>query len=99
MKSRKGFAKISINGEKFLFNWANNPDGPMLIMYASDSEKIEIPYTIWEKYPNSKKYDHKTWHGKHKKGAEWGVWGKREAREMYFKYLQYSYDLYGATEF
>lgn len=100
MKSRKGFGKIDINGKKFLFNWANNPDGPMLVMYDSDGKKIEIPYHIWEKYPDSEeytkglntlfnKYKVPTWHGKHKRGPEFGGWGKRQAREMYFKYLKY----------
>jgi hypothetical protein len=103
MKNRKGFAKININGKKFLFNWANNPEGPMLIMYASDTLKFEIPFIIWKNYPESEEYLSKytkigkeyvppTWHGKHKKGAEWGSWGKREAREMYFKYLRYIED-------
>lgn len=99
MKSRKGFGKIDINGKKFLFNWADNPDGPMLVMYDENDCKIEIPYHIWDKYPDSEEYTSglknlfgdvvSTWHGKHKRGPEWGGWGKREAREMYFKYIKY----------
>ena len=103
MKNRKGFGKININGKKFLFNWANNPDGPMLIMYASDTQKFVIPISIWDRYPDSEEYTSglhvdkmgwkfPTWHGKHKKGPEFGGWGKREAREMYFKYLKYVED-------
>ena len=83
MKSRKGFCKIDINGKKFLFNWANNPDGPVLVMYDKNDRKTEIPFHIWVKYPDSEEYS------KHKSGPEWGSWGKREAREMYFKYLKY----------
>jgi len=67
----------------------------MLIMYLSDKQKIEIPYMIWKNYPDSKEYlseDTVTWHGSHKKGPEWAGWGKREAREMYFKYLRYIED-------
>ena len=100
MKSRKGFCKIDINGKNFLFNWANNPDGPMLVMYDKQDRKIEIPFHIWVKYPDSdeytkglhtlfNKYKVPTWHGKHKRGPEFGGWGKRQAREMYFKYLKY----------
>jgi hypothetical protein len=92
MKSRKGFCKIDINGKKFLFNWANNPDGPMLVMYYKNDRKIEIPFHIWVKYPDSEEYSKRetdVWHGKHKRGPEWGCWGKREAREMYFKYLKH----------
>ncbi len=95
MKNRKGFGKLDINGKKFLFNWVNHTDGPMLIMYLSDKQKIEIPYMIWKNYPHSKEYlskDIVTWHGSHKKGPEWAGWGKREAREMYFKYLRYIED-------
>lgn len=101
MKNRKGFGKININGNKFLFNWADNPDGPMLVMYDENDRKIEIPYGIWHRYPDSEEYTNglpvlfgkykvSTWHGKHKKGPEWGGWGKREAREMYFKYKRYT---------
>ena len=69
MKSRKGFGKIDINGKKFLFNWANNPDGPMLVMYDKRDRKIEIPFHIWVKYPDSEEYrkrENDVWHGKHK---------------------------------
>lgn len=104
MKSRKGFGKLTIGNRKFLFNWAITLKGPTLIMYNEDDIKIEIPYEIWDKYPNSegytsglkiwqlngKKYYTNTWHGKHKKGPEWGGWGKREAREMYFKYIKHA---------
>jgi hypothetical protein len=100
MKHRKGFGKIDINGKKFLFNWAKNPNGPMLVMYDSNNRKIEIPRHVWDRYPDSDEYTSglhvdklgwkfETWHGKHKQGPEWGVLGKRQAREMYFKYLKY----------
>jgi hypothetical protein len=100
MKKRKGFAFININGNKFLFNWARTEHGPMLVLYTIHNFKIEIPYHVWERYPDSDEYTSglhvdklgrkfETWHGKHKKGAEWGIWGKRQAREMYFKYLKY----------
>jgi len=96
MKKRKGFATIDIDGIKFLFNWADNPDGPMLVMYNEHDAKIEMPYRIWHLYPDSDEYtvhtkrnwQGRTWHGKHKKGASWAGWGKREAREMYFKYVR-----------
>ena len=95
MKSRKGFGKININGKHFLFNWAKNPDGAMLVMYDVNDKKMEIPCTIWKRYPDSEEYTKgqsefwTTWHGKHKHGPECGGWGKREAREMYFKYIKY----------
>jgi hypothetical protein len=98
MKNRKGFGKIDINGKKFLFNWARNPDGPMLVMYDANDLRFEIPYKIWNDYPNSEEYTKgqsvywPSWHGKHKNGPEWGGWGKRQAREMYFKYLRYVED-------
>ena len=93
MKNRKGFGKIDIDGKKFLFNWAKNldGDGPLLVMYDEDDNKVEIPYSIWNIYPDSDEYTSGpgTWHGKHKRGPEWGGWGKRQAREMYRKYLKF----------
>ena len=100
MKNRKGFGKININGKIFQFNWARNCN---LVLYTSDNVKIVIPSDIWDRYPDSdeykaglhdlfNKYKVPTWHGKHKRGPEWGGWGKRQAREMYFKYLKYVED-------
>ena len=100
MKNRKGFGKININGKIFQFNWARNYN---LVLYTSDNVKIVIPSDIWDRYPDSEeytsglhllfnKYKVPTWHGKHKRGPEWGGWGKRQAREMYFKYLKYVED-------
>lgn len=91
MKKRKGYGRIFINGQTFQFNWADNPSGPTLFLYDCDNRKIEIPYSTWLAYPDSEEYSNKefrTWHGKRKKGAEWAGWGKRETREMYFKYLK-----------
>jgi hypothetical protein len=106
MKRRKGFGKININGEIFQFNWADNPDGPMLVMYDKHDKKLELSYEFWCKYDESDEYKSKLdsitlkgnvqyfhhWHGKHKRGPEWGGWGKREAREMYRKYLSQKYE-------
>jgi hypothetical protein len=92
MKRRKGFAKIVIDDREFLFNWADVEGGPILILYDEHDRKIEIQSQIWGLYPDSKEYLSKkshTWHGKHKKGAEWAGWGKREAREMYRKYIKH----------
>ncbi len=99
MKRRKGFGKINIDGKIFQFNWADTPNGPTLVMYGEDDKKIEIPYDIWRFYSESDEYRSglqkygewflHTWHGKHKKGPEWGGWGKREARELYSKYLKH----------
>lgn len=104
MKKRKGFGKINIDGEKFLFNWADNPNGPLLVMYDQNDRKIEIDFEIWRQYPDSDEYHSglpsitifnetfyiKTWHGKHKRGPEWGGWGKREAREIYRKWRKHN---------
>ncbi len=93
LTSRKGFGKINIDGKIFQFNWANTPDGPLLVMYDEDNKKIEIPYDIWRFYSESEEYlsrKNDVWHGKHKKGPEYGGWGKREAREMYLKYLKHT---------
>lgn len=104
MKKRKGFGKINIDGEIFQFNWANNPNGPMLVMYDKHDKKLELTYEFWCKHKNSEEYNSKLepvkmpnntihymhhWHGKHKKGSEWAGWGKREVREMYKKYLKH----------
>lgn len=92
MKNRKGFGKININGKKFQFNWADNPGGAVLFMYDGNDKKIEIPYHIWELVPTSEEFLKKspTWHGKHKRGPEWGCYGKRMVREMYLKYLRFT---------
>ena len=45
MKRRKGFSKIVINGEEFLFNWVKTVRGVMLIMYDREDKRIEI---LWD---------------------------------------------------
>lgn len=87
-KKRKGFKFIELPDGKFQFTWADHPNGPLLIMYSAEGKRIEVSYVDWGKIKNSNEYmlTPKTWHGKHKKGAEWAGWGKREAREAYRKY-------------
>lgn len=92
MKLRKGFGKININGQTFLFNWAKSLEGLKLVMYCKNDSKIEIPHSVWLGFNNSAEYlrrQNGVWHGKHKKGPEFGGFGKREARELYFKFLQF----------
>lgn len=89
LKKRKGFALIDLDGQKFQFNWADNPDGPLLIMYDSEGKKYELSSRVWNSVETSQEYLSKpqTWHGKHKKEASWASWGKREVREIWRKYL------------
>jgi hypothetical protein len=93
-KKRKGFRNIVIDGQMFQFNWADNPDGPCLILYGIDQKKLEIPHSVWDNdRDHSQTYlsaptntNYHTWHGKHKKGACFGSWGKPEAAELYRKW-------------
>lgn len=89
-KKRKGFRLITIDGQIFQFNWANNPDGPCLILYGEDGGKIQLTYESWKSIEDSAEYisKPKTWHGKRKTEACFGGWGKAEAREMYLKYVR-----------
>jgi hypothetical protein len=86
-KKRKGFRFIVIDGEPFQFNWTSNHD---LIMYDINQTKYTIPYEMWRTSDDSDEYKTtglpRTWHGKHKKGACFGGWGKAEAAEMFRKY-------------
>jgi hypothetical protein len=84
-KKRKGFRFIELPDGKFQFSWSTNGT---LIMYAEDGKRIDITYDDWGKIKNSNEYmlTPKTWHGKHKKDACFGGWGKREVREAYRKY-------------
>lgn len=89
---RKNFGKIVLDETLFHFSWARTKRGPALILYNLDSGgKLEIPDHIWSTCPDSAEYSSKpvTWHGKHKRGPEFGGYGKRQARELYRKYLKY----------
>ena len=91
MRKRKGFGKIILDGEEFQFTWSTVPS---LILYDKDDKKIAIDAkTVWPTVHTSKEYlknglEHQTWHGKTKKGPEYGGWGKREAREIYRKWKE-----------
>ena len=84
-KPRSGFGKISVNGISYLFNWSSTGD---LVIYDENDKKSILGSSIWFSSPDSEEYKLKeqTWHGKHKKGPEWGVCGKRQAREMILKW-------------
>jgi hypothetical protein len=84
-KKRKGFRNIVIDGEMFQFNWADHPDGPMLILYNVSGQKIEISYSFGVEHVNPN-FRNDTWHGKHKKEACFGGFGKPEAAELYRTY-------------
>lgn len=84
-KKRKGFRYIELDDGKFQFNFSTNG---LLVMYAEDGSRIDINLDIWWKIKNSNEYmlNPITWHGKHKRDACFGGWGKREVREAYRKY-------------
>lgn len=86
MKKRKGFGKIVLDEKQFQFNWSTVPN---LILYDENDRKIVIEIEVWNNVPESEEYlkrPYRAWHGKHKKGPEYGGWGKREAREIYRKW-------------
>lgn len=89
-KKRKGFRFIVIDGEPFQFNWSETIG---LILYDINQKKYTISYEIWGTSDDSEEYKttktsglHRTWHGKHKKDACFGGWGKAEVAEMFRKY-------------
>lgn len=99
MKHRGKFGQIDIDNKIFKFTWARHFNDTILVLYNEEDKKIEISYKIWSLYPDSEeytsglhafyKYKLVTWHGKHKKGPEFAGYGKRQARELYFKYLKH----------
>lgn len=84
-KKRKGFRYIELPDGRFQFSWSTNGT---LILYSEDGLRIEIKSDLWWKIKNSNEYELNplTWHGKRKRDACYGGWGKREVREMYRKY-------------
>lgn len=85
-KKRKGFRFIELPDGKFQFSWSSNG---LLIMYAEDGSRIDVPCNVWWDIKNSNEYmlNPQTWHGKNKKrDACYATWGKREVREAYRKY-------------
>ena len=88
-KKRTGFGKIVMPDLKtYQFNWSSNYD---LVLYSEDGNKIVLnPFNSpFKEMPDSLEYQNSdpTWHGKRKTGPEFAGWGKKEARELFRKYL------------